>query len=61
LTEKLTIYQAVKWGQILKAVYEQGRKEGAMSVFTAINDKVIEVQNEIPHRNPGQPKKKKRK
>jgi hypothetical protein len=49
-----TLYEGVRLLQILEAVYEQGRKDGARSVF----EELERVKGEIPHANPGRPKKK---
>lgn len=58
LIGEMSIYEGVKMLQLLEAVYEQGKKDGARSVFEAIEGKVKEVEKAIPYRNPGQPKKK---
>ncbi len=54
VTETMNIYKGVRLAQVLEAVYDQGKKDGARSVF----DSVDSLRREIPHRNPGQPKKK---
>jgi hypothetical protein len=59
ITEDMTLYEGVKLQQILEAMYEQGKKDGARSVFDAIHDKMKEAEKAIPHRNPGKPKAKK--
>ncbi|MNX57547.1 hypothetical protein D3C86_883640 [compost metagenome] len=58
LTEDMSLYEGVKFEQILKAVYEQGKKDGARAAFDAIQGKVAEAEKAIPHRNPGKPKGK---
>lgn len=60
ITEDMTLYHGVRLSQILEAVYSQGQKDGARSVFDNIESKVIEAKAEITHRNPGQPKKPKK-
>jgi hypothetical protein len=54
ITAKMTLYHGVKLTQVLEAVYEQGKKDGARDVF----DTVDGLKKTISHRNPGQPKKK---
>jgi|HubBroStandDraft_2_1064218.scaffolds.fasta_scaffold109060_2 hypothetical protein len=56
ISVNMNVYQGVKLSQILEAVYEQGKKDGARSVFEALDG----VRATIPHRNPGQPKKRKK-
>jgi hypothetical protein len=53
VTVDMTLYKGVRLGQLLQAVYEQGRKDGARAVKESF-DKMMKV---IPYRNPGQPKK----
>jgi len=59
VTEDMTLYHGVRFTQILEAVYKQGQKDGARSVFGELEKKIKETQKAIPHRNPGQPKKSK--
>lgn len=59
VTEDLTLYQGVKLVQLLEAMYEQGKKDGAKTAFDALNEKIKEAEKAIPHRNPGKPKGKK--
>lgn len=54
LLSDMTLYHGVRFQQVLSAVYEQGRKDGARSVF----DRIDKAKGDISHRNPGQPKKK---
>jgi hypothetical protein len=49
-----SIYEGVKLQQLMEVVYTQGKKDGARSVFREIDI----LKGKIPHRNPGQPKKK---
>jgi hypothetical protein len=49
----MTVYKGVRLFQILEAVYNQGLKDGARSVF----EEVDVLKGQISHRNPGQPKK----
>lgn len=55
----MSLFEGVKMTQLLEAIYEQGKKDGARSAIDAIEVKVQEVVKAIPHKNPGQPKKKK--
>ncbi len=54
----MTLYQGVKLSEILEAIYEQGKKDGARTAFETLKAKTREAENLVPHRNPGQPKKK---
>lgn len=53
VTSEMTLIRAVKLTQVIEAVYEQGKKDGARSVFDSIDC----LKASIPHRNPGKPKK----
>ena len=59
ITTDMNLYQGVRFTQILEAVYQQGRKDGAAAVFKEIDKGVKEAQRLIPHRRPGRPKKAK--
>ncbi len=52
LSSSMTVYEGVKLGQLLEAAYNQGKKDGARSVFELVDD----AKKEIPHRRPGRPK-----
>jgi hypothetical protein len=52
----MDFYKGVKLTELLEAIYTQGRKDGARSVF----DKMDGIKDQIPHRNPGKPKKHKK-
>ena len=54
ISKDMTLYHGVRLSQVLEAVYEQGKKDGARNVF----DTVDGLRTTIPHRNPGQPRKK---
>jgi hypothetical protein len=60
VTADLTIYKGVRLAQVLEAVYNQGRKDGARAAFDEVTRGVSAAQKAIPHRAPGRPKKKKR-
>jgi len=46
------LYKGVRLHQVLEAVYNQGRKDGANEVF----ENIEAVRRQIPHRRPGQPR-----
>lgn len=56
LTADMDLYRGVRLTQLLEAVYQQGKKDGARSV----RDSFETMMKSIPHLNPGQPRKKKR-
>lgn len=58
LINEMSLYEGVRMIQLVEAVYDQGKKDGARSVFEEIEGKVKEVQKAIPYKNPGKPKKK---
>lgn len=60
VTRDLTVYQGVRLVQLFEAIYIQGKKDGARSVFDSISAKIGQAEKEIPHKNPGKPKKKKK-
>lgn len=57
--EDMTLFKGVKLAQVMEAVYDQGKKDGARTAFDAVANKVKEAQKAVPHRNPGKPKKAK--
>lgn len=59
ITKDMTLYEGVKFAQILEAVYAQGQKDGARTVFDKISVELDEAKKEIPHKNPGRPPKNK--
>ena len=58
LAKDMSLYQGVRFGQILEAVYVQGSKDGARIAFEARTGNSSKRKNR-PHRTPGRPKKKK--
>ena len=58
LVSNLTIFEGVKLSQLMEALYEQGRKDGARAAFEVLESKVLEAERLVPHKNPGKPKKK---
>ena len=57
LSLDMTLYKGVKFNQILEAVYNQGKKDGARETFEMLDRQMESAKREIPHRNPGAPKK----
>ena len=58
LAENMSLYQGVRYAQILEAVYSQGRKDGAASAFEAVGKGVKQAEQAVPHKKPGRPKKR---
>ncbi|WP_431263713.1 hypothetical protein ACQ859_27885 [Roseateles chitinivorans] len=58
VTEDMTLYHGVRLSEVLEAVYNQGQKDGARNAIKKIQENLSETIGEIPHRNPGKPKKK---
>lgn len=56
VTEDMELYKGVRLSQLFQAVYEQGKKDGAREVKNSFDH----MMTGIPHKNPGQPKKKKK-
>jgi hypothetical protein len=54
INKNMNLYQGVKLGQIMEAIYVQGKKDGAREVFEELD----KVKMQIPHRRPGRPPKK---
>lgn len=54
VTTDMTLYKGVRLGQVMKAVYEQGLKDGRREVI----EKVEEVKKGLNYLPPGRPKKK---
>lgn len=58
VTDDMTLYHGVRLSQVLEAVYNQGQKDGARNAITEIQQNLSKTIEDIPHRNPGKPKKK---
>jgi hypothetical protein len=56
LAKDMTLYQGVRYAQILEAVYKQGRKDGAAAAFDEAEKGLRIAMQAIPHKNPGRPK-----
>jgi hypothetical protein len=57
LVRDKTVYEGVRLIQVLEAVYNQGKKDGAREAFEETDRKFLEAKRGVPHKNPGQPKK----
>ena len=57
LLKDKTLYEGVRLIQVLEAVYNQGKKDGARNAFEQTERKFIEAKKSISYKNPGQPKK----
>jgi hypothetical protein len=55
ITVDMDLYEGVRLAQLLEAVYEQGKKDGRREIFERIDT----IKTQIPHNNPGHPKRKK--
>lgn len=53
IVSDMSVFDGIKLLDIMDAVYNQGRKDGARSVFEEIEN----VRKIIPHRPPGRPRK----
>lgn len=58
LTDDMSLYEGVKFAQILEAVYVQGRKDGARAAFEEIDRGLRSAMQAIPHKNPGRPRRR---
>jgi hypothetical protein len=58
VAQDMNLYQGVRLAEILEAVYEQGKKDGARAAFAAVESQVVEARRLVPHRLPGRPRKK---
>ncbi len=56
ITKDMSLYHGVRFAQVLEAVYNQGRKDGAAEAFGALDRAQREVKKLIPHKKPGRPK-----
>ena len=55
ITEDMTLYKGVKFGQVLEAVYTQGKKDGAREAFKHLDRYLLEAKKKVPHKKPGRP------
>ncbi|MEN5421441.1 hypothetical protein ABE607_00850 [Comamonas aquatica] len=57
ITNDMSLYHGVRLAQVMEALYEQGKKDGARNAIGTIEQAIREAKDEVPHRNPGKPKK----
>lgn len=50
------IYDGVRIGQILEAVYKQGKKDGAREAFQELEQRFAAAKRQVDHARPGRPK-----
>jgi hypothetical protein len=60
VTQDMTLYEGVKLVQLMQAIYQQGKKDGARAAFEMLDTKLLEAEKAIPHKNPGKPKRTKK-
>jgi hypothetical protein len=60
ISSDMSLYHGVRLSQILEAVHDQAKKDGAREAFEALDRAANVAKGLIPHRNPGQPKKPKK-
>lgn len=56
INRDMTLYQGVKFTQLLEAVYDQGKKDGRRDVF----ENIASIERKLPHRLPGRPRTRKK-
>ena len=60
LINEMDVFAGVKMIDLMEAVYEQGKKDGAADAFAAIQvaskKAMSKATKSIPHKNPGRPK-----
>jgi hypothetical protein len=54
VTTDMDLYKGVRLSELLEAVYEQGKKDGARTV----SESFLFMMRDIPHKNPGQSRKR---
>ena len=59
LAKDMSLYQGVRYAQILEAVYKQGKKDGASAAFEQAERGLKAARQVVPHKNPGRPKNNK--
>jgi hypothetical protein len=57
VTTDLTIYKGVRLAQVLKAAYEQGRKDGRREVIEQFAGHFLEIKKKTKYNPPGRPQK----
>jgi hypothetical protein len=59
ILEDATLWDGIKIGQIMEAVYLQGAKDGARRAFDETDRSLADVKKRVPHKKPGRPKGRK--
>lgn len=57
ITEDASLYHGVRLVQVMEAVYQQGKKDGAREAFEEVDRGLAEVRSLVPHGRPGRPRK----
>jgi hypothetical protein len=58
VTTDMDLYQGVRLGQVMEAVYQQGLKDGRKEIIEQFQEKIKDEANYLP---PGRPTQKKKK
>lgn len=58
IANNATLYEGVRLTQVLEAVYEQGKKDGAREAFEQLDKSLAVVKKSVPHKRPGRPRKR---
>jgi hypothetical protein len=57
VTMDMDLYKGVRLSQVMKAVYEQGLKDGRKEIFERVDANLKAAKNEVNYLPPGRPKK----
>lgn len=57
VTIDMDIYKGVRLSQVMKAVYEQGLKDGRREIIEELDEKFEETKSETNYLPPGRPRK----
>ena len=57
ITNDMSLYHGVRLAQVMEALYEHGKKDGARNAIGTLEKAIAEAKEDVPHRNPGKPKK----
>jgi hypothetical protein len=57
VTMGMNLYKGVRLSQVMKAVYEQGCKDGRREIIEEMDEKFKETKSEANYLPPGRPKK----
>ena len=57
ITNDMSLYHGVRLAQVMEALYEQGKKDGARNAISTLENAIAEAKEDVPHRNPGKPRK----